>query len=202
MIASMDVARGAAGGVVPGSAGWAEHPDSHSHVTSAPGSREGSQTSGRGVSQEQRSATSHTWAYLSVLITRTVKTRSGTQSWSLGIIAELPQGLHPKQTVGWRMAGDRRESPCCGPGCHQGVSPEATPFSLSRSVPGLLATTHCHLGDRGSRGFPLLGAGIMVGLRQGAIWGTGAEEGRVEEDGGGVQTKSSHLGLGIGTLGS
>ena len=83
-----------------------------------------------------------------------------------------------------------------------GVSPGATPFSLSRSVPGLPATTHRPLGDRGSRGFPLLGAGITVGLRQGAIWGTGAEEGRVEENGGGVQTKSSHRGLGISTLGS
>ena len=65
VIDSMNVARGAAGGVVPGSAGGAEHPDSHSHVSSASGSREGSQTSGRGMAQEQRSATFHTWAYLS-----------------------------------------------------------------------------------------------------------------------------------------
>lgn len=62
MIESAQVARGAAGEWVPGSAGWAGHPASHGHASNASGSSarkgdqvcvwaegEGTQTSGRGV---------------------------------------------------------------------------------------------------------------------------------------------------------
>ena len=84
LIESVDVLRGAAGGVGPGSAGQAERPSSHS-LPQCLGEQGGSLTSGRGVAQSGDLRLVLTGAHLSVLITETAKTRSGAQTQSLGV---------------------------------------------------------------------------------------------------------------------
>ena len=84
LIESVDVLRGAAGGVGPGSAGQAERPSSHS-LPQCLGEQGGSPTSGKGVAQSGDLRLVLTWAHLSVLITGTAETRSGAQTQSLGV---------------------------------------------------------------------------------------------------------------------
>ena len=84
LIESVDVLRGAAGGVGPGSAGQAERPSSHS-LPQCLGEQGGSLTSGRGVAQSGDLRLVLTWAHLSP---------TG---------AELHHPTHPSGLRGWPL---------------------------------------------------------------------------------------------------
>lgn len=141
---------------------------------------EGSQTSGKGMEQEQRLATFHTWAYLSVLITGTWNTDLGHRPGPWRSLLSCPVCIQTSQAGGgWQGTRGRARA-------MSWMSSGAAPSASGQVHPPASPPPHTHTlfawGTREAGDFPWQESGIAVGLKQGAIWGTGAEKGRAEED--------------------
>lgn len=122
---------------------------------------EGSQTSGKGMEQEQRLATFHTWAYLSVLITGTWNTDLGHRPGPWRSLLSCPVCIQTSQAGGgWPGTRGRARamswmSSGAAPSASGQVHPPASPPHTH---------THCLPGEPGRQGtFPGRNLGLQLG---------------------------------------